>query len=334
MTDSDVLIRWTKRYTKEIRAVDHEGTCLVGSSHDERAIAGHVVPKSRLALIAERWGKKRQAVRTFTMDDEMLHARAAGKLLPVWDEPSVGCVNIDNRRLRSRFACAPHDGDLFAPVDGPTLDPSDPRHGALISYRTLLYFEREALSYVEALGRVEGTAEFRALSSAHKGSALVRRDGARHQARVCRGAHSALWGDLQSRRGLGGASAFVHRSLFVPGHARVAFACVLWPGQGPFVLTCYPAGDGHVVVTSCSRRLAARLPEIVPAFAEGRGDRHESLTATVLDAPTEHIMIRPSTWEAYEEALRRSMWSRAVSRADPTLDDLRYGVIAPVNFFA
>lgn len=174
MTDAGPMSRFVDHLIREIRVVDSRGACLVGPNHAEPAIKGHIIPRNRLELIAERRDSNWQAVRTFTMGESKLRARAAGKLADVRDEPDVEQVNIRNPRITCRFACAPHDRELFSPVDGAGLDASNPEHCALMSYRTLLYIQREALAYVDALCRVQHSVEFRALKQQVRHSIVER----------------------------------------------------------------------------------------------------------------------------------------------------------------
>ena len=342
------------RHIQEIEAVDNEGTCLVGSGHDEPAIKGHVVPKSRLELIAEQCGSNRRAVRTFTMGVGRLRARAADRIPAVQDELDVQCVSIRNERMTCRFACASHDRELFSPVDGPGLDRSNPQHCALVSYRTLLYFEREALSYAAALGRVLHTAEFRALRPGARQRMLERRNGASFQAHLAERAQSELWRDLQRGFKTPEGAAFAHRSMHVAGSPRVAFAGALLRGgdalwtereraaaptltadvRAPvsFVLTCYPDRRGHIVVASCPSRFAELLPVVFPALDETRSDREAVLSGSALDV-AEHVMIAPGAWEDYGEDRRVGMWRRFTSQTDPPLDALADHASGPINLF-
>ncbi len=354
MNDSDALSRFANSHIAAIEAVESEGTCLVGPNHDAPAIRGHVIPKNRLELIAERCDRHEMGVRTFTMGLGKLRARAVEKVPPVQDGPDVECVNIGNERMTSPFACKPHDGELFAPVDGPGLDRSNPEHCALVSYRTLLYIQREALTYTSALGRIQHCAEFRALGPEVGRSMLERRNEARAHANLAHKAQSELRRDLQAQSGNPRESAFAHRSMHVLDSPRVAFAGALLRGgnagwtereraaapkltasvrePASFVLTCYPDEGGHNVVASCPSRVAELLPVVIPAFDETRSDREAVLSATALDA-AEHIMIAPSVWQAYGRDRQVRMWRRLTSQGDPPLDAIADPVSEPLNLF-
>ena len=230
MNDSEALSRFTDCCIAAIEAVESEGACLVGPHHGSPAIRGHVVPRSRLELIAEQCGPHEKAVRTFSLGLGKLRARAVGKAPPVQDAPDVECVRIGNERITCRFACNSHDGELFAPVDGPGLDRSNPEHCALVSYRTLLYIQREALTYVFALGRIRHGAEFRALGPEVGQSMLERRNEARTHANLAHKAQSELRRDLQAQSRNQRESAFAHRSMHVFDSPRVAFAGALLRG--------------------------------------------------------------------------------------------------------
>ncbi len=354
MNDSEARSRFTDCHIAAIEAVENEGTCLVGPNHGAPAIKGHVVPRSRLELIAEQCDGHKLAVRTLSMGLVKLRARAVGKVSPVSDEPDVECVSIRNERLTSRFACEAHDGRLFAPVDGPDFDPSKPEHCALVSYRTLLYIRREALTYACALSRVQRSAEFRALPPETQQHLLGQRKEASDHANLAHKAQSELGRDLQAQSRNPREPAFAHRSMHVARPARVAFAGALLRGgnagwtereraaapkltasvrePAPFVLTCYPDEGVHIVVASCPSRVAELLPVVIPAFDETRSDREAVLSATALDA-VEHIMIAPSVWQGHGRERHVSLWRRFTSQADPPLDALADPETEPLNLF-
>lgn len=354
MTAPDELLRFEKRLVEEIHIVENAGRCLVCSRHDTPAVKGHVVPRSRLALIAERCGSTEKAVRTFTMGLNKLQARAAHRLPEVEDEPDVECVSIGSDRLTHRLACATHDGELFAPVDGPGLDASDAAHSALIALRTVIFHRRAAMAYADPLRPLLRTAEFRALAPWYRDYLLSRARSASVAARWARRAQRALWRDVQPASGRSTRSAYVHRAMVVAGRPRVAFAGVLLRGgvagwtpreraadpaltaaaRSPvhFVLTCYPDPRGHIVVASCPGEVASLLPVVFPAFDEGRSDREAVLSASALDV-AEHIMIAPSAWDTLGPDRQMRMWRRCTAQPGSLPDALSDHPAGSTNLF-
>ena len=314
-------------------------------------VRGHIVPKSRLRLIAEPRGALKQAVQTFDMGFDTLGGRAAGAFDPVHVEPQPSLVSISSKRLRRPFACCDHDNRLFEPIDGSGFDPENPQHRALVSYRTLLYIHYEALSFALASRRIESTREFRSLPLPAREAQRARRMRERLAANSAHRAKSALHREAVE----GKAATFAHRAIRVPGQPKVAFAgaCARggdagWtPREGevaaaitggvreaaPFILACYPEPSGHMAVASCPRELADLLPVVFPAFGDDCDDREALLSASALDI-TEHIMIAPSTWDGYGEERQRRIWGRAALLPPPLPDALADADIAPLDLFA
>ena len=352
---NEPLQRFTELEVRATEAVDkdEESPCLAFPGCCERATAGHVIPENRLALIAD-WSGSRKIVWTFTMSANKLLKRAADRSPRVECEPGGEYVSIGGDYVRRRFACAQHEIDPFAPIDGPDLDAANPKHCALMSYRTLLYRLREARSRVSVFECVRSTREFGALDSEMRQRQRARADAAAREGMWAGQAQSALWRELDSQSQVPSDSAFVHQSLRIPGCPRVAFAAILWRGgdEGwtireraaaphltedvrdplPFAVTCYPDKSGHVVVASCPRSLAELLPVVIPAFDRRRRARAALLSATALDS-TEHLFIRPSVWRAYGDDRQFCMWQRHTANMAGPRDTFSDPVLAPLNLF-
>lgn len=350
---NEAVQRFTALEVAVIEAVDKDAgsPCLAVSDCREPATAGHVIPENRLARLAERSGS-RKMVWTLSMSGNKLLKRAAGLSPPVGCGPAGEYVSISSEYLTRRFACASHEIDLFAPIDGPDLDAANPKHRALMSYRTLLYRLRETRSRRSVFDRVRATREFGALCWETRRRQRDRAYDAVREGIWAARARSALWPELDPKSQVLSDPAFVHQRMRIEGGPRVAFAAVLWRGgqagwtrresadaphltanvreQRPFVLTCYPDEDGHVVVASCPADVAELLTVVVPAFGQGRSDRAALLSATALDS-TEHIMIVPSVWHAYGDDRQHHMWQRhAAERPGP----YSHSAVAPLNLFA
>ena len=289
---------------------------------------------------------------TLSTSARKLRKRAAGLSPPVECEPAGEYVSISSDYLTRRFACASHDRELFAPVDGPDLDAANPKHLARISYRTLLYRLREARSCHSVFERIRPTREFGALCWETRDKKRARALDAVREGILAKLARSALWPEVDPKSKVLSAPAFVHQSLRIEGGPRVAFAAVLWRGGAagwtrresadepnltantrepcPFVLTCYPDEDGHVVVASCPETVAELLPVVIPAFGQGRRDRAALLSATALDY-TEHVTIMPSVWRAYGDDRQHRMWQRHAAEGPGTLSP---SAVVPLNMFA
>ena len=313
-------------------------------------VRGHNVPASKLRLIAELRGARKQVV-TFDLGLDTLQGRAAGALRPVRAEPQPALASINSERFTRPLACSEHDDRLFEPIDGTGFDPGNAKHCALVSYRTLLWLHYEALSFARALRRMEATGEFRSMPipvQARECDKRVRRQlGANNIRR-------STWGLHREAVGKKGAT-FTHRAIRLPGRPKVAFfgACARggvagWTAReqeaapaitagtreaAPFILSCYPAPSGHIAVASCPRELAGLLPVVFPAFGNAGDDREALLSASALDI-LDQIMIAPSIWESYGDERQRCIWDRWARMPAGPRDALADPDIAPLNLFA
>lgn len=287
---------------------------------------------------------------TFDLGLTSLQGRAAGKLPPIRERLQHSYASINGDPLTRPFACADHDNRLFDPIDGPAFDPGNPRHCALVSYRTLLWLQYEALSFARALARIQPTPEFRALPRSVQDNERVTLGRRQVEAgSLCRSASVLHAGAAE-----GGDFRFAHRITRLPGTPKVAFAgacarggAALWTAREreeaslmtrgvreavPFVLTCYPDPEGHIVVASCPSELVDLLPVVFPAFREAPDDREALLSASALDL-VDQIMIAPSIWDGYGEERQRAIWDRYTRMPEGPRDALADIDIAPLNLF-
>ena len=347
--DNAANARYEAEFVRRLKAVYARSPCLVGVHHRNRTVQGHTVPASRLRLIAESRGARRQ-FRTFDLGLDTLQGRAAGALPAVRAKPQPAWASIDSEGLTRPFACAEHDNELFEPVDGSDFDTENPRHCALVSYRTLLWLRCEALSFARAMHRMENTGEFKSMPSSiqawERDKRIRRQLEANSMGRSARGLHRAVVAREED--------AFTHRAMRLPGRPRVAFFGVCARGGAArwtareekaapaittdarevvqFILTCYPDRTGHIVVASCPRELAELLPIVFPAFDDASDDREALLSASALDI-VDQIMIAPSVWDGYGDERQRSIWDRWSRMPEGPRDALADRDIAPLNLF-
>ena len=347
--DTKVNARYEAEFVRLLKAIYARNPCLVGVHHRGRTIQGHSVPASRLRLIAESRGARKQ-VRTFDLGLDTLPRRAAAALPAVRDEPQPAWASIDSEGLTRPFACAEHDNQLFEPVDGSGFDTESPRHCALVSYRTLLWLHCEALSFALALRRMEATEEFRSMPIPVRVREQEKRSRLQREANNIRRSTSALYREGDGKK----EDAFTHRVIRLPGQPKVAFFGVcarggdaLWTAREqeaapaitagtrravPFILTCYPDPSGHIAVASCSREVAELLPVVFPAFGNAGNDREARLSASALDI-LEQIMIAPSVWDGYGDERQRAIWDRWARMPPGPRDALADADVAPLNLF-
>ena len=349
-TDKKANARYEAEFVRLLKGVYARSDCLVGVRHRGRIVRGHSVPATKLRLIAESRGARKQ-VRTFDLGLDTLPGRAAGALPPVRAVRQPAWASIDSEGLTRPFACAEHDNQLFEPIDGSGFDTENPRHCALVSYRTLLWLRCEALSFALALRRMEATGEFRLMPISIQ--ALEREKRSRLQLE----ANSMGRSTLRLHREVVGKKedAFTHRAIRLPGRPKVAFFGVCARGGAarwtareqeaapaitagtrkavPFILTCYPDPSGHIAVASCPRELAELLPVVFPAFGDAGDDREALLSASALDI-LDQIMIAPSIWESYGDERQRCIWDRWARMPAGPRDALADPDSAPLNLFA
>ena len=260
-----VNVRYEAKFARLLEGIAARSVCLIGSGHQGRAIRSHVIPASKLRLIAAPRGRWQQAVVTFDLGLITLQGRAAGKLPPVRKKLQHSYASIGGDPLTRPFACADHDNSLFEPIDGPDFHFRNPTHRALVSCRTLLWLQYEALSFARALGRIRLTPEFRALPPSAQRYERVRLERRQVEA----GSLGRRASELHREAVEGGDGRFVHRTIWLPGTPKVAFAGACTRGGGalwtvrereaaplmtggvreavPFVLTCYPDPEGHML---------------------------------------------------------------------------------------
>ena len=349
-TDRKANARYEAEFVRLLKGVNDRSNCLVGALHPGRMVRGHSVPASKLRLIAELRGVWKQVV-TFDLGLDTLQGRAAGALPPVRAEPLPAVASIDSEGLTRPFACSEHDNQIFEPIDGAGFDPENPQHRTLVSYRALLWQLYEALWFARALRRMEATLEFRSMPIY-----VQQKERADRKQRQLEADYLQLFTAVLHREAVEkGGAAFTHRAIQLPGPPKVAFfgACsrggtALWTAREreeaplmtggvreavPFVLTCYPDPEGHVVVASCPSELGDLLPVVFPAFREAPDDREALLSASALDL-VDQIMIAPSIWDGYGEERQRAIWDRYTRTPDGPRDALADIDIAPLNLFA
>ena len=347
--DKKANARYEAEFVRRLKAVYARSPCLVGVRHRGRTVQGHSVPASRLRLIAESRGARKQ-VRTFNLGLDTLPGRAAEALPEVRDEPQPEWASIDNEGLTRPFACAEHDNQLFEPIDGSGFDAENPKHCGLVSYRTLLWLRCETLSFALALRRMEATGEFRSMpisKQAWEREKRIRRQlEANSMGRSTQGLHREAVGKKDD--------AFTHRAMRLPGRPQVAFfgvcargGAALWTAREqeaapaitagtrkavPFILTCYPDPSGQIAVASCPGEVAELLPVVFPAFGDAGDDREAMLSASALDI-LDQIMIAPTVWDGYGDGRQRAIWDRWARMPPGPRDALADADIAQLNLF-
>ncbi|MYI83021.1 MAG: hypothetical protein F4056_06930 [Chloroflexi bacterium] len=347
--DKKANARYEAEFVRRLKATYARSPCLVGVRHQGRTVQGHGVPASRLRLIAESRGARKQ-VRTFDLGLDTLPGRAAEALPAVRAAPQPAWASIDSEGLTRPFACAEHDNQLFEPIDGSGFDTENPRHCALVSYRTLLWLRCEALSFALALRRMEPTGEFRSMPISKQAREREKRSQRQLEAncmgRCTQRLHRAVVGKKED--------AFTHRSVRLPGRPKLAFFGVCARGGAarwtaregeaapaitagtreavPFILTCYPDPSGHVAVASCPSEVGGLLPIVFPAFDDAGDDREALLSASALDI-LDQITIAPSVWDGYGDERQLRIWGRWARMPAGPRDALADADIAPLNLF-
>lgn len=137
-----VLVGYERRHRESIDwfsdyfSLPHK--CMVHTNGQciETAVKGHVIPISRLRLIAD--GSNR--VITSILDtrkqahlDNIMRRDSNRRELSHFERR-----NINNPSMTRRIACAKHDNDVFSAVDDLKIDWEDSSNLALISYRSIL----------------------------------------------------------------------------------------------------------------------------------------------------------------------------------------------------
>ena len=347
--DTKANARYEAEFVRLLKGVYARSYCLVGTLHPGPTVRGHDIPASKLRLIAESRGVRRQVV-TFDLGLDTLQGRAAGELPPVRAVRQPAWASIDSEGLTRPFACAEHDNQLFEPIDGSGFDTESPRHCALVSYRTLLWLRREALSFALALRRMEATGAFRLMPISIQAREREKRRRLQLEANSMGRSTQRLHREVVGKND----DAFIHRVIRLPGRPKVAFFGVCARGGDarwtereqeaapaitagtreavPFILTCYPDPSGHIVVASCPGALADMLPVVFPAFGDADADREALLSASALDI-LDQIMIAPSVWDGYGDERQRGIWDRWARMPAGPRDALADPDIAPLNLF-
>ena len=112
--------------------------CMVelGAPCTEPAIKGHVIPASRLRLIADDRNQVMTSILDLQKSADQGHISRTGS---TEESPlKFDSRNIRNYLFTRRIACQRHDNDLFHTVEDREIDWNDPRSLVLITYRSLL----------------------------------------------------------------------------------------------------------------------------------------------------------------------------------------------------
>ncbi len=270
---------------------------------NETAVKGHVIPISRLRLIAD--GANR--VITSILDTrKRAHLENMMRRDSDWRELShFERRNITNLSMTRRIACAKHDNDVFSAVDDLQIDWEDPRILALICYRSILArifidryttFVNDRVKLSNIHGYFDGAIRDKRniLSLRHKFESMLR------SCEFDSWSFESIHFDTASTIA---ASAVFMRRPTLDEHRQLGNS-VLLAAQGlslkpvPIIVTIYPDENGQIAVIAYPT-WADRIARIMVA-ALNENDRWTQsalLSMTILEE-TEIIMISSEFWDS------------------------------------
>ena len=312
------LIGYERRHREAVNwfseFFDLPHTCRV-NVHDqcnELAIKGHVIPSSRLRLIAD----KNNRVITSLFDskkratiDNILRKNYEGTQPFIFE-----LRNINNYQLTRRFACAQHDNHFFHLIDNSDIDWKDPQTLTLICYRAILsemYIDKYTMfvhnktkfsTGFEYLGR---PVHLRALMSRLKDefeTMLRNQDFDRWQFEVLHfrsdptiAASAVVFRELTFDE-----LKHLNSSIVLP---VTGFSIVL-PATGfsmkpvPIVIAIYPESGGQSVVVAFPRWAYQIVQIIIEALGAQDKPTQSALLSRTLLEETEVIMISRRHWDS------------------------------------
>ena len=117
---------------------DSPTQCMIelGEPCAEAAIKGHVIPASRLRLLADSRNRVVTSITDSRKRADQSHISKTGSI----ERPSFSfdSRNISNYLFTRRMACQRHDNDLFRIVEDQEIDWNDSRSLTILTYRSLL----------------------------------------------------------------------------------------------------------------------------------------------------------------------------------------------------
>ena len=308
---------------------------------NETAVKGHVIPISRLRLIAD--GANR--VITSILDTRK-QAHLENMMRRDSDRQELFHFerrNINNPSMTRRIACAKHDNDVFSAVDDLKIDWEDPRNLALISYRSILariFIDQYTTFFNDKVK----------LSNIHgyfDGSIREKRNICRLRIEfeiMLRTGEFDSWCfetiRVDNTSTVAASAVFVRRPTL--GEHRRLGNSILLPGQGlslkpvPIIVTIYPDENGQIAVIAYPT-WADRIARIMVAALneKDRWTQSALLSMTILEE-TEIIMISSEYWntltssgqELIEKYFLYTMPGDAFSYERPDLDPRLFNLFA------
>ncbi len=308
---------------------------------NETAVKCHVIPISRLRLIAD--GNNR--VITSILDSKK-RAHLDNIMRRDFDRPAPFRFehrNINNPQMTRRIACAKHDNDVFTAIDDREIDWEDSRNLALICYRSTLarifidqytIFVNDRIKLSNIHGYFDGSIpEKRDVSLLRYEFETMLRSGEFDSWRF-ETIHFATKSTIA-------ASAVFMRRHTVDEYKQLGNSVVL-PAQGlsmkpiPIIVTIYPNEHGQIAVIAYPKWADSIARIMVAALDETDSWTQSALLSMTILEETEIIMISPEYWdsltssgqELIEEYFLYTMPGNGVSIERPDIDPQKFNLFA------
>ena len=299
-----------------VRAVteanEAKARCLIGGGQGcgPAVIEAHSIQRAKLKVIA-----RDNKVLLMAPDERKFGLLMTRSAFATRWEDHFQYRSINNRLVKARLACQPHDQQTFAKIEHGQLDPCNPEHCLLLAYRAvllLLHKKRVAENVFQTMAlRAPG------LDLPHAAMAHGRQEADRIKTQL--DAHvlsdvntngSSKWQHMQISVDLeptvastaviladGPRSAFTPRQLEEVNRRRIPRS----PHSVPFIVTAYPEAERQVAVVSFPKGYEELARVMVPALDETNEARAAALLSKTLLEETENIILSPYVWDSFTE---------------------------------
>ena len=283
---------------------DSPTQCMIelGEPCAEAAIKGHVIPASRLRLLADSRNRVVTSITDSRKQADQSHISRTGSI----ERPSFSfdSRHVSNYLFTRRIACQRHDNDLFHSIEDQEIDWNDPKSLALITYRSLLaqiYIDRYK-KFVE--DRIHFTTGILMTDPVRERKLL---EAKRNLERMIHDNKYDVWEfevfQFEITPAIA-ASGVIMRGFLWDEYEKLGVDMVL-PFDGstmihtPIIITVYPGSNKQSAVIAYPKWTAKIAQVIVDALNQKNELIQASMLSRSLIEETEVIIVASELWDAF-----------------------------------
>ena len=293
--------QFVKAFTSAVaRAETGEAKCLIGPPQEcsDKIIEAHSIQRTKLRLISDTHGE----VLIMTPDLQKLGRMTTRNWRPYLDERAFEKRSINNRLMKGRMACEYHDNKVFSEIEDRELDPHNPYHCLLLSYRAAIFHLYKKMVVARA---------FSTMSIVHPDFHMMQQIAVEDM-QIAQRAKDGLADELRVTSDAR-PSVIEHRTILIGSPPRVAANGVITRGsrdaltrrelagvrrslmpvstrEMSIVLTVYPDPAREVAIVSFPKGRESLARIVMPALDERNRDHVGALLSKTLIEETENIM--------------------------------------------